>query len=162
MDVRSYFESEKPKVLFVANDSENVRMYFKDDDEYVELIVSCKYNYGWGSSGHTITVKANRSSTFDFEINPFGQFFVSKEKTLAFGKAVSYNRGSTSPGRGEVMTNLFVISDSSFGLTEKLQNVMHPELIDSLEDEVAEGLLSNSQFSEVEKYERDILTQLAS
>ena len=162
MDVRTCFKSEKPNILFVTNGSDKVAMYFDDDGEYVELLVECKYSYGWGSSGSVVSVEVARSETFDFEINPLGQFFVVDDKALVFGKTANYNRGNLSVAPHETNTNLFVISDKSFGLTDKLKNVLHPELIDKLPDDVAEALLANSQFSEIEKYEREIVVQLAS
>ena len=161
MDIKKYFKSENPEILFVTGDNNTIGMYFKDDEDYVELIVTFDYSWRYGGSGYVTTVNATRSETFDFNLDALTQFYIIDEKRLHFGKSANYRRANRAAGTSEIKTNLFAISDNSFGLSDKLKQVMHPELIDTLSDEaVKEGLSRNKQFLEIETYERNILAQL--
>lgn len=150
-----------PQLLFVTADTQGTTfsVYLKDGKDYVALNIKANKSYSWRSSGFTAEIEAERSKDFDFKIDPCNLFYLSPKSKLqdVSVNSVEYERSNVPSSISEWCTNVFTISDRSFGFAKDLKFATQSEIIEKLTDEVVkERLMKDKTFSEIVLYQKSI------
>ena len=159
--IKDSFKSSCPTILFIAALSDDrIKMFFKDEDDYVQLTFKV-IRGGWRSSWE-VSYTIERNKTFDFDIPVDAKFFITKDKTVEFGKKLCYRLCNEADTKGTFeYNNIFCYNSNNLGIAKDVKLVMLNELVDTISKEVSEDvaddILAVPKFLKFYQYEKSIV-----